>query len=35
MSHRKISEVVSKTLNEIKSNNLPFGGITILLAGDF
>jgi hypothetical protein len=35
MSHRKGSEAVDRTLRDLRDCNLPMGGITVVLSGDF
>jgi hypothetical protein len=35
MQHRHAIEALNRTLQDIRSNNKPFGGITVLFCGDF
>lgn len=35
MSHNAVFEAVGKTLKGIKGNNIIFGGVTFVMAGDF
>ncbi|CAH0392751.1 unnamed protein product [Bemisia tabaci] len=35
MSHKKCVEALDRSLQDIRNNNLPMGGITVLFSGDF
>ncbi len=35
MARREVYEAVDRTFQDIRGNNLPFGGITVLLSGDW
>ena len=35
MSHKKAFEALDRTLKDLKENNLLFGGVTVLICGDF
>ena len=35
MQHRHCVETINRTLQEIHDNSQPFGGVTVVLGGDF